>query len=101
MSPCVYEPLDNWARFCHGNRRGIQIVDGIWWVINWAWRRGARFDQDDNMKWMEPERQCLLGSDGLAVSNSDGKRIGVSLRLRIELISTLTGPWDDVAKARF
>lgn len=81
MSPCIYEPLDNWARFCHGNKVGIRIVDAIWWFVDWTWKRVAKFDRDENMTGLKPGRPLFLSADGLAVSNSEGL-------------------WDNMAKAK-
>ncbi|KAN0099861.1 FAD/NAD(P)-binding domain containing protein [Hyaloscypha variabilis] len=72
MSPCIYEPVDNWSRICHGNKVGIRIVDAIWWFVDWTWRRVANFDRDENMKGLKPGRPLCLSADGLAVSNSEG-----------------------------
>ncbi|KAH8658614.1 hypothetical protein BGZ60DRAFT_492997 [Tricladium varicosporioides] len=81
MSPCIFEPVDNWARFCHSNKIGIKMVDAVWSFVDWMWKRVARFDRDENMKRLEPGRTVFLSSDGLAVSNSEGL-------------------WDNVAKAK-
>ncbi|KAH9212911.1 hypothetical protein DL95DRAFT_524823 [Leptodontidium sp. 2 PMI_412] len=72
MSPCIYEPVDSWARFCHGNKVGIRMVDAVWSFVDWMWRRVAKFDRDENMKGLKPGRTVYLSADGLAVSNAKG-----------------------------
>jgi Pyridine nucleotide-disulphide oxidoreductase len=72
MSPCILEPVDNWAKFCHGSKVGTRMVDAVWSFVDWMWERVARFDRDENMKGLKPGRTLFLSADGLAVSNSEG-----------------------------
>lgn len=81
MSPCIFEPADNWAKFCHGNKLGIWLVDAVWSFVDWLWKHVAEFDRDENMKGLKPGRTVFLSADGLAVSNSEGL-------------------WDNVSKAK-
>jgi dimethylaniline monooxygenase (N-oxide forming) len=72
MSPCIFEPVDNWAKFCHGNPIGIKMVNAVWGFLDWMWRRVPRFDRDENMKGLKPGRSVFLSADSLAVSNAEG-----------------------------
>lgn len=78
MSPCIFEPLDSWTRFFHGNRLGIWLVDRMYAGVDWVWRHAAGYNRDENVNKLTPERPVYWSSDGIAVWNSPGLWEGVA-----------------------
>jgi hypothetical protein len=48
------------------------MVDTVWWLVDWVWKRVAGFDRDENMKGLKLGRLLFWSSDGLAVFNREG-----------------------------
>jgi dimethylaniline monooxygenase (N-oxide forming) len=72
LGPCIFEPLDNWKTFFHGNLIGRWLVDGIWAAVGWSWRKTAGYPRVENMKGWKLERPVFWSSDAAAVVNSRG-----------------------------
>ncbi|KAH8667399.1 hypothetical protein BGZ60DRAFT_528702 [Tricladium varicosporioides] len=72
QSPCIFEPVDNWAKFYHSSTIGVWLCDQIWNGIGKMWAGAANYDRSENMKNLKPDRPVFWSSDGIAVFNSPG-----------------------------
>lgn len=70
MSPCIFEPDDWWLKFFHQWKVGRWLSNALWRSVDNMWKGAAKYDRNENMSKLKPDRMVFWASDNVGVRNA-------------------------------